>query len=46
MPNATYKNSPNRRAKGRILFYINNINNDSESLANQDGIYFKFNSRK
>lgn len=44
MPNATYKNSPNRRAKGRILFDINNINNDSESLANQDGIYFNFNA--
>ena len=44
MTKATYTNSPNRRAKGRILFDINNIKNDSELLANQDGIYFKFNA--
>ena len=44
MTKATYTNSPNRRAKGRILFDINNIKNDSERLANQDGIYFKFNA--
>ena len=44
MTKATYTNTPNRRAKGRILFDINNIKNDSERLANQDGIYFKFNA--
>ena len=42
MSSATYTNNPNRRAKGRIIFDINNINNDSERLANQDGVYFKF----
>ena len=43
MSNATYTNNPARRAKGRILFDVTNITKDSKRLAEQDGVYFKFN---
>ena len=44
MSKASYTNNPNRPAKGRILYDINRISNDSARLASQDGIYFKFDS--
>ena len=41
---ATYKNSPQKRAIGRIIYDIKSINKSTEILGEENGLYFNFNN--